>query len=122
LPSTHEGAQLTDELGDADNSPDADANADLTGAEVIGATEGGVRVFWVAAPRMQDLVSRLAVVLGEHMTDYDELHVTYNAMQSGWQQHDAQPRRLTRPPRPAWTELQFEYSAFVVLRQLAPCA
>ena len=32
---------------------------------------------------MPDLVDRLALVLGEHMHYGDELHVTYNAMQSG---------------------------------------
>ena len=57
-----------------------------------------------------DLVARLALVLGEHMADGDELHVTYNAMQSGFQHF---------PPQrdgSQWTDLHFEYSAFVVLR------
>ena len=106
---------MNEELGDADYSPDVDA--DLTGAEVIAATEGGVRVFWVTGATMQDLVTRLALVLGEHMTDDDELHVTYNAMQNGWQHHPMQPRKLMTPSRSEWTELFFEYSAFVVLRQ-----
>jgi hypothetical protein len=75
------------------------------------AVEGGVRVFWIAAATMQALVDRLALVLDEHMTADDELHVTYNAMQSGWQHH---PARLMQKE---WTELHFEYSAFVVLRQ-----
>lgn len=40
---------MNEELGDADHSPDVDA--DLTGAEVIAATEGGVRMFWVTGGR-----------------------------------------------------------------------
>jgi hypothetical protein len=80
-------------------------------SEVLVAVEGGVRVFWIAAATMQALVDRLALVLDEHMTADDELHVTYNAMQSGWQHH---PARLMQKE---WTELHFEYSAFVVLRQ-----
>jgi hypothetical protein len=46
---------------------------------IVGAEEQGVRVFWLAAATMPDLVARLALVLGEHMADGDELHVTYNA-------------------------------------------
>ena len=77
---------------------------------IVGAEEQGVRVFWLAATTMQDLVARLALVLGEHMADGDELHVTYNAMQSGFQ-HFPPQRDGTQ-----WTDLHFEYSAFVVLR------
>ena len=77
---------------------------------IVGAEEQGVRVFWLAAATMQDLVNRLALVLGEHMADGDELHVTYNAMQSGFRQ--APPAR----DGSRWTDLYFEYSAFVVLR------
>ena len=48
------------------------------------------------------------------MSDGDELHVTYNAMQSGWEK--TRKGNLVRTPQPGWTELRFEYSAFVVLR------
>jgi len=96
-----------------------DEPRDEPAGEVIAAIEGGVRVFWVTAPTMQDLVSRLAVVLGEHTGDDDELHITYNAMQNGWQEHPPQARRLTKPAIEGWTQLHFEYSAFVVLRQLS---
>jgi hypothetical protein len=89
-------------------------------SEVIAAEEGGVRVFWIAADTMQGLVDRLALVLGEHMADGDELHVTYNAMQSGWQDHAARKGNLIRRPEAGWTELRFEYSAFVVLRGAPP--
>ena len=43
---------------------------DEPAGEVIAAIEGGVRVFWVTAPTMQDLVSRLAVVLGSREVSY----------------------------------------------------
>ena len=87
--------------------------------DVVVSVAGGVRVFWIAADSMQGLTDRLAVVLGEHMHDGDELHVTYNAMQSGWQQHPPTKGSLMRKPQPGWTELRFEYSAFVVLRERA---
>lgn len=45
---------MNDELGDVDYSPDEDP--DRTSAEVIGATEGGVRVLWVTGATMQDLL------------------------------------------------------------------
>lgn len=76
----------------------------------------GVRVFWVRAASMQELVDLLAIALGEHMADGDELHVTYNAMQSGHEHHPGRPTQLLRPGKQDWTELFFEYSAFVVLR------
>jgi hypothetical protein len=85
-------------------------------SDVIGAEEAGVRVFWVSADTMHGLVERLALVLGVHMADGDELHVTYNAMPSGWQDHAPRKGNLIRSPEAGWTELRFEYSAFVVLR------
>jgi hypothetical protein len=42
--------------------------------------------------------------------------VTYNAMQSGWTDHLAKKGHVLRAPEHGWTELHFEYSAFVVLR------
>ena len=92
-------------------------DAPTPGGELVLAEEGGVRVFYMAAPTMQDLVDRLALVLGEHMRDGDDLHVTYNAMQSGWTDHPPKKGHLIRPPEEGWTELRFEYSAFVVLRE-----
>ncbi|HEY4277618.1 MAG TPA: hypothetical protein VGM91_05330 [Conexibacter sp.] len=91
-------------------------DAAMPGGEIVLAEEGGVRVFYIAAVTMQDLVDRLALVLGEHMRDNDELHVTYNAMQSGWTEHPAKKGHVLRAPEEGWTELHFEYSAFAVLR------
>ena len=99
---------------DPEPSPE-DARAPEGG--VVLAEEGGVRVFYISAPTMPDLVDRLALVLGEHMHDGDELHVTYNAMQCGWTEHPVKKGHLLREPEPGWTELRFEYSAFVVLRR-----
>lgn len=99
---------------------DDPAEQEEPAGEVIAAVEGGTRIFWIAAPSMSDLVARLALVLGEHMHDDDELHITYNAMQNGWVEHEPQPRRMTKAPTRGWTEIHFEYSAFVVLREPAP--
>ena len=96
-----------------------DEQHELEGAwpdDIIVGEEGGVRVFWLAAENMQGLVDRLALVLSEHMSASDELHVTYNAMQSGWHEHRGRKGSLVRRPEAPWTELSFEYSAFVVLR------
>ena len=51
------------------------------------------------------------------MRDDDELHITYNAMQAGWTEHQPNKGNVIRPPQQGWTELHFEYSAMVVLRE-----
>ena len=61
---------------------------------------------------MQDLIDRIAVVLGEHLDNGDELHACFNSMQSGSQTRWPQAATGTQ----AWTELFFEYSALLVLR------
>ena len=73
----------------------------------------GVRVWSVQAATQQDLIDRTAVVLGEHMADEDELHITYAVVQNGSQEH-FRPRLMREPD--VWTELHFEYSALIVLR------
>jgi hypothetical protein len=83
--------------------------------QIVTSEHRGVRVWSIQASSMQELIDQLAIVLGEHMADGDELHVAYNGMQNG-----AQPRQrhhLLRAPE-QWTELQFEYSALIVLRAL----
>ena len=77
---------------------------------------GDVRVLWVKGSTMQALVDRVAVALQEHMRDHDELHVTYSSMQSGWTQRPGRPGSLLRDGVAPYTELSFEYSAFIVLR------
>jgi len=76
-------------MTDPDFDPRHDVDGELTIAE-----EGPVRVFYITAPTVQDLTSRVALVLGEHMRDDDELHITYNAMQAGWTEHE--PKDLSR--------------------------
>ncbi len=85
---------------------------------IIASEQHGVRVFWIATESMQELVDRLAVILGEHMSDNDDLHVTYNGMLGGWQEHPGLDASLfpLRGAKAPWTQLEFEYSAFVVLR------
>ena len=84
--------------------------------DIILGEQGAVRVFWLQAENMQGLVDRLALVLSEHMAAEDELHVTYNAMQSGWHEHPGRKGSVVKAPEAPWTELHFEYSAFVILR------
>jgi len=65
---------------------------------------------------MQGLIDRMAVILGEHLDQGDELHVSFNSMRNGSQEHAGQ--KLLQTSRP-WTELFFEYSALLVLRALS---
>lgn len=80
---------------------------------IVGSEHLGVRVFCISAADAQSLADRIAIVLGEHMAPDDEMHLTYNAIQSGWQ-HD--PGRDGWLGRDAHTQLFFEYSAMLVLR------
>jgi hypothetical protein len=79
----------------------------------VGSEHLGVRVFSVSAPSMQELIDRMAVILGEHLDESDELHVSFNSVQNGSQEHAG--TKLLQTPRP-WTELFFEYAALLVLR------
>lgn len=86
---------------------------DLRALEEASSEHDGVRVWSVTGPTQQALVDRVAVVLGEHMSDTDELHVTYTVVQNGSQERAR--GRLFRDSE-TWTELSFEYSALIVLR------
>lgn len=68
---------------------------------------GGVRVLHVRGRSMPELTQQLAMMLSEHMTDAEDVHVSYAAMQSGWQ---------APPAGGGWMQLFFEYSAIAVLR------
>jgi hypothetical protein len=80
---------------------------------IVGAEHLGVRVFCISACDAQQLADQLALVLGEHMAGDDEMHLTYNAIQSGWQHDPGRPGWLGRSPH---TQLFFEYTALLVLR------
>ncbi len=84
---------------------------------IVGSEHAGVRVWSVSAPTLQELIDRIAVILGEHMADGDQLHVSSNAMQTG-EQLVQRPHLLRAPEQ--WTESFFEYSALLVLRGSRP--
>ena len=60
---------------------------DDVGLEEVSSEHLGVRVWSVQAVSQQALIDRVAVVLGEHMADDDELHVTYAVVENGSQEH-----------------------------------
>jgi hypothetical protein len=72
----------------------------------------GTRTWTVWAPSREELLQRLTLIFAEHIHYDDEVHIAYNAMQTGWRQH---------PPNEAdgstFTELSFEYSALIVTRR-----
>ncbi len=86
---------------------------DDVGLEEVSSQHLGVRVWSVQAASQRALIDRVAVLLGEHMADGDELHVTYAVVENGSQAH-VKARLLGAPA--VWTELYFEYSALIVLR------
>ena len=83
---------------------------------IVGSEHLGVRVFCVAAADPQQLADQVALVLGDHLAAEDDLHITYNSIQAGWQ-HDA--GRAGWLGRQAHTQLFFEYTALLVLRASA---
>ena len=74
----------------------------------------GVRVWWITAPTLQEPVDRLALVLGEHLQQSNELHVSYNGMQKG---SEEKAKFTLFGPAQQWAEVDVEYSALVVLRE-----
>ena len=79
----------------------------------VGSEHLGVRVFCIRAPDAQQLADQLALVLGEHMASDDQMHLTYNAIQSGWQHDVGRPGWHARSPH---TQLFFEHTALLGLR------
>jgi hypothetical protein len=79
----------------------------------VGSEHLGVRVFCITAPDAQQLADRLALILGEHMAADDHMHITYGALQSGW---DHDPGRSGLRRREPHTQLFFEHTALLVLR------
>jgi hypothetical protein len=59
----------------------------------------------------EELLERVTLIFAEHVHDDDEVHIAYNAMQTGWQDHPS--RNANEPP---FKELFFEYSALIVVR------
>jgi hypothetical protein len=83
---------------------------------VVGSEHLGVRVFCVAAPDPQQLADQIALILGEHLAADDEFHITYDALQTGWQHNPGRPGWLGRGPH---IQLFLEYTALLVLRASA---
>jgi hypothetical protein len=79
----------------------------------VGSEHLGVRVFSISAANAQQLSDQLALVLGEHMASDDEMHLTYNAIQNGWQHNPGREGWLAHSSH---TQLFFEYTALLVLR------
>ncbi len=73
------------------------------------------------APETRDWLAKLmgTTALGEHMGIDDEIHLTHNAIQSGWQHDAGRADWLVRPPH---TQLFFEYSALLALRSPDPAS
>ena len=81
--------------------------------QIVSSEHLGVRVWSVQASSMRELIDQIAVVLGEHMADGDELHVSFDGMQNG---SELRQRHHLLKAAETWTELYFEYSALIVLR------
>jgi hypothetical protein len=60
----------------------------------------------------EELLRRVNRIFAEHLHEDDEIHVAYNAMQSGWRDDPPHAREDS-----TFTELFFEYSALIVIRR-----
>jgi hypothetical protein len=70
------------------------------------------RTWSVWATSRKELLERVTLIFAEHVHDDDEVHIAYDAMQTGWQDHP--PSQANEPP---FRELFFEYSALIVVRR-----
>jgi len=103
-----------EEAGWAGEESDADAlELPELPEGIAGAEHLGVRVWSIRGSSHQELTDNIATILGEHLGESDELHVSFNAMQTGSREHAGY--HLLKADQP-WTELFFEYSALIVLR------
>ena len=74
----------------------------------------GTRTWTIWGSSREELLRRVTLVFAEHVDDDDEVHIAYNAMQSGWRNHPPEQQDGT-----THTELFFEYSALIVVRRRA---
>ena len=72
----------------------------------------GTRTWTVWATSRKELLERVTLIFAEHVHDDDEVHIAYNAMQTGWQDHPS-----SETDEPPFRELFFEYSALIVVRR-----
>jgi hypothetical protein len=80
--------------------------------EMLAAEHEQTRTWNVSASTREELLRRITLIFAEHVHDDDEVHIAYNAMQSGWR--DQPP---SSDERSTFTELFFEYSALIVIRR-----
>lgn len=79
----------------------------------------GVRTFYMVGPSAAELAGQIAMVVGEHSTDDDELHLAYSTQQVGWVTTPGQAGSMFKARQDPYTVLQLEYSAMLVLRPRA---
>jgi hypothetical protein len=70
------------------------------------------RTWTVWGSSREELLHRVTLIFAEHIHEDDEVHVAYNAMQSGWR--DQTP---SADHDSTVTALFFEYSALIVIRR-----
>jgi hypothetical protein len=69
------------------------------------------RTWAVSGSSREELLHRVTLIFAEHVHGGDEVHVAYNAMQTGWRDHDPSSDGST------FKQLFFEYSALIVIRR-----
>ena len=74
----------------------------------------GTRTWIVRSSSPEELLRRVTLIFAEHIHDDDEIHIAYNAMQSGWRDNPPNAEHAS-----SFTELFFEYSALIVTRPKA---
>lgn len=72
----------------------------------------GTRTWAVWGSTREELLERVTLIFAEHVHDDDDVHIAYNAMQSGWRDHP--PSGADEAP---FTEVFFEYSALIIVRR-----
>ena len=70
------------------------------------------RTWTVWGSSREELLHRVTLIFAEHIQEDDEVHVAYNAMQTGWRDETSSADRDSTA-----TELFFEYSALIVIRR-----
>ena len=92
-------------------------------APILIGEERGLRTWMCAGPDRLALMRTVHDVIAEHAREDDDVRVSYTAMQVGWTQHPEIPAARRCAAQPAWTELFFEYSALIIIRdRRAPSA
>jgi hypothetical protein len=78
---------------------------------MLAAEHEETRTWNVSASSREELLRRITLIFAEHVHEDDEVHIAYNAMQSGWRHQPPSSDDET------FTEIFFEYSALIVIRR-----